>query len=418
VSGERLLTELLDEEVSRAVDLCTNLVRIPSENPPGDTREIASFLSDYLRREGVEPEWIEAQPGVVNLVATFSGRRPGRHVVFNGHMDTFPVGERQAWTMDPFGGTVTDGRLYGRGAADMKGGVAACTLAFILLHRVRDYLSGKVSICLVSDEETGSRWGAKYLLETRPDLRGDALLNAEPSGPANLRVGEKGMYWFRVGVRTRGGHSAYARLRPSAIREMMGLLRDLIALEAMDPRVPLEVVSMMEEARSVYDDLLGPGATDAALSISVNVGTIRGGTTVNMVAESCEAEVDFRLPPGPAEAALREHIARVVREYPNATVEEVHHTPATLTEPSHPLVTLARSVAEEVTGHPVPPTISLGGTDARLWRLYGVPAVVYGPRHHNMGSPDEYILVDDLGTVVKVHALTAFRYLCSYGGCE
>ncbi|HHY95989.1 MAG TPA: M20/M25/M40 family metallo-hydrolase [Firmicutes bacterium] len=121
----------------------------------------------------------------------------GRHVVFNGHLDTFPVVDPATWSVSPFSGEVRGGRLYGRGAAYMKGGVAASLVAFVLLYTVRECLPGRVSLTLVSDEETGSTWGTNYLLQARPDLRGDGLINGEPSSPVNVRIGEKGMYWFR-----------------------------------------------------------------------------------------------------------------------------------------------------------------------------------------------------------------------------
>jgi succinyl-diaminopimelate desuccinylase len=411
---ETRLRGLLKAEAERAIDLCARMVRIPSENPPGDTRDIARFSHEYLEGAGLECRTVAPQEHMPNVVATVKGDLPGPHVVFNGHLDTFPVADRSRWNYDPFGGRIEGGRLYGRGACDMKGGLSASMIAASLLARVRDQLPGRVTITLVSDEETGSRWGARYLLETHQDLWGDALINGEPSSPFNFRVGEKGMFWFRFRSLTPGGHGAYVKIRQNAIQVVLNLLRDLLAFGDRRAPVPRVVVEMMNEAHQCFDGLLGPGATDACLSASANVGTIAGGTVVNMVPEHCEVEVDFRLPAGVPEQYLRDFLAEVMIKHPGCDMEQLHATPATLTDPGSLLVSVARRTAEEIRSHPVYPTISIGGTDCRHWRLRGVPAIVYGPHQHNMGSADEYIEVAELPDVVAMQTLTAYRFLTGW----
>ena len=405
------LKELLSREAERVIAICCQLVQIPSEDPPGDTREIAAFIGGYLKGEGVDARIVSPHPEKPNVVAEVVGGRPGPTVVFNGHMDTFPVGDRARWSYDPFGGELADGRLYGRGSADMKGGLAACILSTVLLNGIRESLAGRVVLTCVSDEEVFGPWGTQYLLANVPEARGDALINGEPSSLDNVRVGEKGQYWFRFHMAADGGHAAYAALKPSAVRLMTAFLDRLSDLPAELSRVGEPTWRMMEEARASYDALLCPGATDAALSASMNVGRIEGGLSVNMVPEHCTAEVDFRLPPGASPDCLRAWIASVMRDFPACSMEEYLAHDAQLTEPDHPLAAIARATAEEVLGREIYTTFSLGGTEARLWRRLGVPAVTYGPNHHNMGSPDEYIVAEELIDVTKVQALTALRFL-------
>jgi len=408
---EKELQKLLEQEGEKVIQTCCSLVKIPSENPPGDTREIAGFLYDLFRSEGIECELVAPRENMPSVVATIRGGRPGKHVVFNGHMDTFPAGDRNRWSYDPFGGIIEGGRIYGRGAADMKGGLSACVHAVLLLNRIRNDIPGKVTVTCVSDEETLGPWGSQYLLKTRPDIRGDALINGEPSSLENIRVGEKGQFWYRFRCSSSGGHAAYAGLKPSAIDQLVALLTTLKGYAIEPMHVNGKVVDMMEEARDCFDALLCPGATDAALRASVNVGRITGGLSVNMIAEDCSAEVDFRLPPGEKGERLRGWIEGVMGEFPACSFEEFNSYDAFLTEPDDPLVCIARNTAEEVLGHPVYTTFSLGGTEARLWRAFGTPSITFGPNHHNMGSPDEYIEAKELPAVLSVHAFTALRFL-------
>jgi succinyl-diaminopimelate desuccinylase len=429
--SEKKLCDLLDEEAEKTIDLCRQLVRIPSEDPPGDTRQIAAFINSFFEEAGVESEIVSPHPEKPSVVATICGNRPGKHLVFNGHIDTFPIGDRTRWTRDPFGGEIEDGKIgtlqtpkdrgpsefeprkmYGRGATDMKGGLAASMMGVVLLNRLKDVLPGKVSITCVSDEEVFGPWGTRYLLKERPELLGDALINGEPSSLEHLRIGEKGKHRFKVTTKTAGGHGAYAGLRENAIERMMLILQKLHSFKSdAGMKASEDARKIMECSSGVYDKILGPGSLDAALATTMNIGVIKGGIMVNMIAEECEAQVDFRLPPGVSVVYLRQWLQKRLEEFPDTELTEMSSGEPFLTPVDHPLVRIAKKAAEEVCGFPVLENYSLGGTEAYLWRSRGVPAVVYGPSHHNMGSPDEYVLVDELPVVTRVQTLTAWRFL-------
>lgn len=411
LSAEEKLIQIISKEEEEVIHLCQELVRRPSEDPPGDTREIADYINNYFKSSDVDCEIINPHPEKPNVVATIKGSRPGPHVVFNGHMDTFPVGDSKGWNYDPFGGDIVDGLLYGRGSSDMKGGLASCIYSAVLLNQIKDQLEGTISVTCVSDEEVFGPWGSKYLLEKLPLLHGDALINGEPSSLDNIRIGEKGQYWFKFISKSQGGHGAYSALKRSAITEMIELINDLKNLPEELNNIPEKYRLIMEEARVNYDSLLCNGATDAALSASINVGVINGGLSVNMVPEKCVAEMDFRLPPGIPNGILNNWIEEIVNRHPYCSVEEIDSQDAQITDPNHMLVKIAKNVAEETLGRRIYKTFSLGGTEARLWRKFGVPAITYGPNHHNMGSPNEYIVADELKKVLRVHSLTALRFI-------
>ncbi len=145
--------------------LASDLTRIASENPPGDTTMIVQAVESLLHPiPTIEVRRVVGKHPVVNLVARLAGTKVGRRLIFNGHLDTFPVGMPDLWSLPPLSGTITDGRLYGRGASDMKAGVAASLLSVLLLAEVREHWCGEVVLTLVGDEETGGQWGTQYLL--------------------------------------------------------------------------------------------------------------------------------------------------------------------------------------------------------------------------------------------------------------
>src|SRR5690242_16372922 len=166
--------------IGAVTELCAELIRVPSENPPGDTGPLAAVIEVKLATApAVAVRRVIAREPAVNLIAKLAGARPGRRLVINGHLDTFPVGARAGWTVDPLGGITRDGRLYGRGAGDMKAGLAAAVMTALLMAKHRAAFAGELVLTLVGDEETGGRWGTQYLLAHEPDAVGDAMMNGD-----------------------------------------------------------------------------------------------------------------------------------------------------------------------------------------------------------------------------------------------
>jgi succinyl-diaminopimelate desuccinylase len=401
----------LAERDAEFIDLCAELVRRPSENPPGDTTELFGFVAEYLDAKGITYDTVAPQPTMPNLVASFEGLAgDGPHLVLNGHLDVFPAGDRTRWTVDPFGGVVKDGKLYGRGATDMKAGVTASLITYTTLHDLRGHLRGRLTLTLVSDEETFGPWGARYLVEHAPVL-GDALLNGEPSTIETVRFGEKGPLWIEVVFETIGGHGGYPHVSANAIKEAGRFIAELETLHEMQVPMPPEVRTTLEQGRAVLDRQLGDYATDTLMAVTVNIGLIEGGDKVNMIANRCRVEIDLRCPVGVTLEELLARFEEIVARYPNARFRVINSSPPNVCDPEARIFTLVKDNAEALSGVRPIPTISLGGTDARLWRLRGIPAAVYGPNPNNMGAPDEYVAIDELLHTVKTHVLTAWDYL-------
>ena len=291
INKKEILAEL-GRRRKELVWLCSRLIRIPSENPPGDTTKLAAFIKTYLKAKGFKTKIYEPKKGRPNIVASIGQGRP--NLVLSGHMDEFPAGE--GWTFPPFSGTVRNGKILGRGAGDMKAGLAVSLLAAALLKETRVKLKGSLTLALVSDEETGGVWGTQWLLKNVRAVRGDACLIGESSGAWAIGVGEKGVLWLRISASGVSGHAAYGQ-GESAIEKVFAVVDSISKLHGKKARPRRQISALIRRQRPMVEKRWGPGTGTMADTITVNVGSMRGGGQVNLIPQSCEAELDIRVPP-------------------------------------------------------------------------------------------------------------------------
>lgn len=409
------LLERISERQADYIDLCSRIVQIPTENPPGNTTALATFLSALLTERGIAHQVFEPRPGNPLLVATIGAER-GKHLVLNGHLDVFPADDPALWQNPPFSGLAQDGRLHGRGAADMKGGMTASLITFLLLAEVTQALPlpGRVSLTLVSDEETGGAWGAAWLLDQHPEYIGDGLLNAEPTGLDSVWIGEKGIAWLCLISEGHAGHGSVVRGHNAITRlaEAIMVARTVVDIEGEAPH-DVETVLREQTTRAPFAGAEPIG--DLLTHCSVNVGMISGGIKTNIAPRHAEAEVDIRIPLGVTPEQVRAEVeARLRRQRLDMIrVEPVLHQThlATVIAPNDPLLKMLRANAAALTG--TRPTLALcpGATDGRFWRARGVPTVIYGPTSHGMAEPDEYIEIADYLATIRVHTATTLDFL-------
>jgi succinyl-diaminopimelate desuccinylase len=412
---ERLLAQI-DKDRDRLVEFLRGFVRCRSPNPPGDTLAAADFVERFFAAEGIAAEKVAPAADRPNYIADTQFGRRGRHLVLNGHIDVFPVESEAGWTRDPWGGELVDGKIYGRGACDMKCGTTASLFAYRYLTRlpeIRDRLHGRLTLTVVSDEETFGPAGATYLMDKhRAAVLGDCCLNGEPSSPYTVRFGEKGPLWVRFRVTGRGGHGAFVHRAPSAILVAMDVINELRALpDRIRISEPAELARALDEATAELDRAYGDGAARIIRQLTVNIGRIHGGVKVNMIAAECTFEADIRVPNGASWDAVVAEVAAIAERHPGTTWEKITGNPPNWCEPYHEMMDIVRDNAERLAGIKPARVVSPGGTDARLWRLNGVPAVVYGPSPHGMGSVDEYVSVEEFLHVVRSHTLAAWDFL-------
>lgn len=403
----RLIAEI-ERRRGELVRLCADLVRIPSENPPGDTRAVAAFIRRWLRARGITTAVFEPMKGRPNLVAQLGRGSP--NLVLSGHLDEFPAGG--GWTFPPFSGRVRGGRLLGRGAGDMRAGLAVSLFAAALVKEAGLPRRGRLTLALASDEETGGVWGTQWLLHHVRAVHGDACLIGESSGTWSIGIGEKGVLWLGVRAEGRSGHAAYA-LGDSAVQKVLRLLHAAGRLHGARGRARREVAAVIRAQRAPAERHWGPGTGRLADRLTANVGAISGGGQVNLIPARGEAAIDFRLPPGISTASVIAAMRRATRArgLGGTTLEVLNRCESHVTSPRARLVALVRENARTALGMRAVPVVRLGYTDGRFFRREGIPTVVYGPAVHRMGGPDESIAVSELVEVAKVHTGVVVDYL-------
>lgn len=384
------------------IELTRKLVGIPSHpQHPGKERQVAEFLAEFLSRNGLRVQFQDVAPGRPNVVATWPGQGGGRSLMFNGHMDTVPP---YAMEIDPFAATVEGDRLYGLGAADTKGGLAAMALALVGLARAGIRLAGDLVLTAVVDEEYRGE-GTEAVIYS--GLRADGAIVAEPTG---LKVcsGHKGLEWLEITVHGRTVHSGSKELGVNAISRAARLI---VALE--DRLVPKL-----------------PGRAHPFLGApSINFGFIQGGSQPSTVAGSCTIKLDRRTTPAESPEVVwsdfREVFEHLSREDPDFRAEirrmpEGHATmdhQAFVTPPDHPLVRCTAWAVGVVTGTAAEPVPFPAWTDAGFLAVQGgIPALVLGPGEVSQAhSPTEWVSVRQLEQAVVVYALSAASF-CGLAG--
>jgi succinyl-diaminopimelate desuccinylase len=397
-------------------------IQAPSPNPPGDTTQAAEVIRNYLHDRGASTRILGPKAHLPNVVSDFNGLSgSGPRVVMNGHMDVFPVGadDGDNWTHGPWSGFNDGKHIYGRGAVDMKAGTAASCIAYTYLHERRKHLKGSLALTAVSDEETGGKWGSRWLLDQdgeKSPWRGDCMINAEPSGLQSIRFGEKGTLRLTFTIRTPGAHGAYLHLSEGANRVAARLITALTSVEdIIPPHIPDSIKEHVEkpEVRAVMDEIMGKGAADIALKPTLNIGTLHGGLKVNMIPDLCIMEADIRLPIGLTADLVLTHIRSLLRGFPEVElqVQEAASNPASYCAIDHPLLTSIADNAENVTGRKPLGIPSLGATDCKFWRYVGVPAYSFGVSPETMAARDERVVIEEFLAVVRTHALAIWDYL-------
>jgi succinyl-diaminopimelate desuccinylase len=403
----------VEDAADEIVAFTTELIRVPTVNPPGQEYaacarligtqlDACGFDVEYHPAEG-RPEHTSSHPRV-NVVGLRRGRalRPILHL--NGHMDVVPAG--QGWTVDPFGGLVKDGRIYGRGAGDMKAGIAAGIYAAEAVRRAGVELSGSVEISGTVDEESGGFAGMAWLAERKrlSADRQDFVIIPEPLNVDRICVGHRGVYWFEIMTRGRTAHGSMPFLGASAIEHMAGIL----------DRFRRELAPALA-ARTTAMPVVPEGARHATLSVN---GIIGGqpvdGLQTPCVADRCRAVFDRRFLVEEEFEATKAEIERqlqlAAREIPGLDFElrDLMVVPPVRTPDNSPLIAVLERGVQRVLGRPAARVASPGTYDHKhVDRIAGIRhCVAYGPGVLEVShQPDEWCAIEDLVNATKVLAL-------------
>lgn len=387
---ERIAISHIEE--STVVPLLQELIRIPSVGSQHGEGRAAATVAEFLERKGVGVELQEVLPGRPNVIGTV-GSDDGKVLLFNAHMDTVPAGD--GWRFGPFDAEIRDGRVYGRGAVDDKGPLAAMLTAASVLSDLRSELNGRLVVCAVVDEENASR-GSKDLMN---NLRGDFGLVGEPTA-GQIVIAHNGSIRPVLKVTGRVAHTSRPEDGINAISKMGKVV------EAIDSSHVL--------LRKRTHPLTG--------SASVCVSMISGGTQPNLIPDACTALVDRRLTPSENEPEvmkeLEQMLDRLCASDPELDVRIESYQPTTggpaQIAPDATIVRMVQAAVQDIGAEP-PALRGLGGACDMVHLVNaGVEAAVFGPGDPAMAhQTDENVEIRELIRCAQVYLLVALRLLSS-----
>lgn len=367
-----------DEQITR---LLQDLVRIPSVNPCGDPgtaakntgeARIAEYVADFLRKLALDVELHEVDPGRPNVIGRFTSREARQSVAFAPHTDTVSVA---GMTIDPFAGEIRNGKLYGRGACDTKGSLAAMLAAVANVVRRKEFREGGLDVhfCALMGEEGGND-GARALVQR--GFKADFAVAGEPTDNRIVHA-HKGSLWFRLRTRGRSAHGATPDQGESAILKMSAVVQYLLG---------------------DYTASLRHAATESLGAPTINVGLIRGGTQTNIVPDSCEIEVDRRLVPGETSESVVNGL-REALQHLGIEIDNLHGSPPLFTDPKNPFVQRLAAA----TGQREALTTAPWFCDAGIFAAHGMPAVAFGPGNIGQAhTADEFIELHEVFRATQI----------------
>jgi succinyl-diaminopimelate desuccinylase len=382
--------------------ICSDLVRINSENPPGRTAEVIEYIRAFLEGLGVRSRVSGNAQGECNLVT----KKTGTRLLLCGHVDVVPAPDN-AWTYPPFSGRIDNGFVHGRGSTDMKGGCASILSACETLLESGQKLPA--TLVFTCDEETGGENGILRLLADRVLRPADCLI-AEPTPARNPSIGQKGLCRLAIeftGVPAHG--SLYPAVGISAIMEAMAFLEYVKGLHGHEFPVDdhlKEIIArssrVLEQEFKIHD------VSNILQKLSFNPGIIKGGEKSNVVAQQCTLELEFRVPWG---CSINSLIADISAHAQNGKVVAEETNDPSITDPSCPLVTITCEEVHRVWGGPVFPIVQWAASDARHLRPHGFNVIQYGPGEiASLHAVNERVTIDSLEKASLVYQGVMGRY--------
>ncbi len=399
------------------IALTQDLIRIPTLNPPGALyRDICDYLDQRLRRSGFQTELIRAHgtPGDSdtyprwNIVARRDGTAPGDCVHFNSHIDVVEVGA--GWTKDPFGGELEDGKIYGRGACDMKGGLAASIIAAEAFLATYPDFAGAIEISGTADEESGGYGGVAYLAEQGyfDPARVQHVIIPEPLNKDRVCLGHRGGWWAEIETFGEIAHGSMPFLGDCAVRHMGAVLTEFE--DKLYPAMATRTTDM-------------PVVPEGARSSTMNINSIHGGQPeqpddytglpAHCVPDSCRIVIDRRFLAEENIDDVRGEVTELLeglkahRDRFDYDLREINMVLPSMTDRNAPVVQTVAAQIEEVLGKPAEFVASPGTYDQkhidRIGKLKN--CIAYGPGILELAhKPDEYVGVDDMIDSAKVMA--------------
>ncbi len=415
------LLEKVESEKAEIAKLCSDLVKIPTPNPPGETEQCIRFIEEYFARNEV-PTFVHSRHrGKANIVAKIEGTSP-RKVLWLGHVDVVPEGNKASWKHEPFGGETEEGHVFGRGSSDMKGSCASAMVAAKLIqHEIKP--PNTVEFWFTCDEETQGEDGAQWLAQEGL-IKGDVCIIGDSSGstPAKpyIDIGCKGFLWTKLKAKGKTAHGSTPYLGDNALEK---LLRIVLQIQEIGNEKLVLPEDLIPAVKSSVDFLLSSSEKltleqqNAVKRLyrypTVSLNMFDGGIKVNVVPDEAEASLDIRFTPGIDFNALCKQMQLLVQKSgADGVTAEFQMGTGYYEASTSPFAAQLTDVVKKTVGHTPQFKILTGGTDAIfLKNIQRIPCLGFGAGIEGVAhAPEEHVPIAQLVMAAKVYATFPYLY--------
>jgi succinyl-diaminopimelate desuccinylase len=448
--SEKLILNKIEQEKESYTEFLIKLVQSDSINPPGNEKNVALIIEDYLKEIDIKTDVFPFGNNRANLVAYLNDSFNGKNLLFNGHMDTVPPGLETEWKYPPLSATIKRKKLiFGRGTTDMKGGLAAMTIALKILKELNFETTGNLILNAVADEETGGIYGTGWCVNhPLKEIECDFAVIGEPTGlnplPKGILVGEKGHLQVKITANGISGHSGMPAMSKNAIYMMSEIIENLDKLDDYIPEVnpPIEFDKLkkllgvtfpneeiFERIMEEQADLLS--VLKSLTTFSKALTMIRGGIKPNVIPDTCEAVLDVRLLPEQKSESIMKALKKIIEDDVGYAVKDKDSNISNQTfvelekisdsegsywnnwEDSNDLKEFYELVEKFYEKKPYYFLLP-ASADAHFLRNEGFcpQTILFGPgRGRTAHAVDEYIEISDFIQAIKVYTIFAYKFL-------
>ena len=453
MSENLILNEILneiDQNKEDYIEFFRKLVQADSINPPGNEKNVAIIIEDFLEEKGIKTEIFPFGDNRANLIAYLNDNFDGKNLLYNGHMDVVPPGSEEDWKYPPLSAYIKRNKyIYGRGTADMKAALAAMVISLTILKKLSIKTSGNLIVNAVADEETGGKLGTGWCLDNvlkKRSIKCDFVLVGEASGlnplPKAIILGEKGHLVIKVVTIGKSAHSMTPSMGKNAIYMMSRIIENLNKLEKYIPKIDppftieelKEMVALALPPRENFDRIYNDqpllrSMTESLTKFTKSLNLISGGIKVNVIPDRCEAFIDFRLIPGQTSEMIINGLTQLINDIgfkvnnaptenlPEEVYIEIHGEGASSVWEDYNKSQIAKefkNIVENIYDKKSFFFLAPGATDAHFYRNNGYckETLHFGPGNARLlHATNEYIEIQDFINSIKVYALFAYNFL-------
>ena len=411
---QKQIEKFLETNHDQIITLTSEIIKSHNPHNIEDTRPAMAKIQNYLEQHNIPFQVLKKQDDMPNLITQLNPQKTNKTLIFNGHLDFLPVNNLDSWSNNPFSGSIKDGKIFGRGAADMKGGVIAMLMAYSFLYSIKNQLNGQLNLMIVSDEETGWGRGSYYVRQQIPALTNvDGVLLAEPTHPETIAFASKGYTEIKVTVNTSGAIAGYENLGTNAIITASNIIQRLQDFPEIAVQLPSSIQKVIDtpEHREWYEERIGLGMAKQLGKTTLTISKFQAGDSPSMIPSTATFRIMMVTPQNVNRQNILARLRRIINKFPGARMNVIGGDNADISEPNGDLYNTLHEAIRSVSKIDAQPVPEIAISDARYWRWDDIPAFWYGFNGETVGTANEYIEINQLFKLIKIYILAAFNFL-------